>query len=65
MKPVKTGPAPRHEDAKHPSPLGSQQPVAEKAVDTTASVKARVDSKNMPDVPARDRQHTTNSSGRK
>ena len=65
MKPVKTGPAPSHEVAKHPSPLGSQQAVAEKAADNTSSVKARVDSKNMPDKPAMNHQHTPNSSGRK
>lgn len=65
MKPITTGPAPSHEPAKHPGPLGSQQPVAEKAADSTASVKARVDSKNMPDKPALHRQNTPNSSGRK
>lgn len=65
MKPVNTGPAPSHEVAKHPSPLGSQQAVAEKAAGSAASVKARVDSKNMPDKPALDRKHTPNSSGRK
>jgi len=65
MKPVNTGPAPSHKVAKHPSPLGSQQAVAEKASGNTASVKARVDSKNMPDTPALHRQHTPNSSGRK
>jgi len=65
MKPVNTGPAPSHEVPKHPSPLGSQQAVAEKAAGSTASVKARVDSKNMPDTPAMHRQHTPNSSGRK
>ncbi len=65
MKPVNTGPATNHEVAKHPSALGSQQAVAEKAADSTASVKARIDSKNMPDKPAIHRQHTPNSSGRK
>jgi hypothetical protein len=65
MKPTKTGPASSHEDAKHPSPLGSQQAVAEKAANSKASVKARVDSKNMPDTPDLHRQHTPNSSGRK
>lgn len=65
MKPVNTGPVASHQDAKHPSALGSQQAVAEKAADTTASVKARVESKNMPDKPAKNRQHTPNSSGRK
>ena len=65
MKPPKTGLVPIHEDAKHPSPLGSQQAVAEKAANSSASVKARVDSKNMPDTPARNLQHTPNSSGRK
>jgi hypothetical protein len=65
MKPVNTKPAPPHEVAKHPSPLGSQQAVAEKADDSKASVKARIDSKNMPDMPALNRQHTPNSSGRK
>ncbi len=65
MKPVNTGPTPSHHDAKHPRPLGSQQAVAEKAADTTPSVKARVDSKNTPDKPAKQGQHTPNSSGRK
>ena len=65
MKPVNTGPAPSHEVAKHPSPLGSQQAVAEKADDSKASVKARMDSKNMPDKPAMNRQNMPNSSGRK
>ena len=64
MKPVNTGPIPSHEAAKHPAPLGSQQAVKEKAADNTASVKARVDSQNMPDKPALHRQHTPNSSGR-
>lgn len=65
MKAVNTQPASSHNVAKHPSPLGSQQAVAEKAADSTASVKARVDSKNMPDKPAMNQQHTPNSSGRK
>ncbi len=65
MKPINTGPAPSGDVAKHPGPLGSQQPVAEKADDSKASVKARIDSKNMPDLPALHRQHTPNSSGRK
>ncbi len=65
MKPVNTGPAPSHDAAKHPSPLGSQQAIAEKAADSIASVKARVDSKNTPDTPDLHRQHTPNSSGRK
>ena len=65
MKPVNPGPASSHEVAKHPSTLGSQQAVAEKASGNTASVKARVDSKNMPDKPVLHRQHTPNSSGRK
>lgn len=66
MKPTKTGPVPTHtDDPKHPSPLGSQQAVAEKAANSKASVKARVDSKNMPDMPDKSLQHTPNSSGRK
>jgi hypothetical protein len=65
MKPTNTGPAPTHDVAKHPSPLGSQQALVEKADDSKASVKARIDSKNMPDTPAMNRQHTPNSSGRK
>jgi len=65
MKPVNTGPAPSNEVAKHPSPLGIQQAIAEKSADNTASVKARIDSRNMPDKPATHRQHTPNSSGRK
>lgn len=66
MKPTKTGPVSNHnDDAKHPSPLGSQQAVAEKAANSKASVKARVDSKNMPDTRDLHHQHTPNSSGRK
>ena len=66
MNPTKTGPVSNHnDDAKHPSPLGSQQAVAEKAANSKASVKARVDSKNMPDTPDLHHQHTPNSSGRK
>ena len=65
MKSVNTGPVPNHKVAKHPSPLGSQQAVAEKAADSIASVKARVDSKNTPNTPAMHLQHTPNSSGRK
>ena len=65
MKPVNAGPAPSHETSKHPNPLGIQQAVAEKAAGNTASVKARIDSKNMPDKPALHRQHTPNSSGKK
>ena len=65
MKPTKTGPVSNHnDDAKHSSPLGSQQAVAEKAANSKASVKARVDSKNMPDMPAKNLQHTPNSSGK-
>ena len=65
MKPVNTGPVASHEVAKHPSPLRSQQSIAEKAADSAANVKARVDSKNLPDKPELNRQHTPNSSGRK
>jgi hypothetical protein len=65
MKPVNTGPAANRDVARHPSPLGSQQGVAEKSDDSKASVKARMDSKNMPDTPALHRQHIPNSSGRK
>ncbi|HQZ08276.1 MAG: hypothetical protein KBF63_19000 [Rhodoferax sp.] len=65
MKPTNTGPVPTPDVPKHPSPLGSQQAVAEKANASKASVKARIDSKNMPDLPALNRQHTPNSSGRK
>ncbi|MDP3086001.1 MAG: hypothetical protein Q8N44_20220 [Rubrivivax sp.] len=52
MKPTNTGPASSHDAAKHPSPLGSQQAVAEKAANSAASVKARVDSKNMLRISA-------------
>jgi len=65
MKSDNTKATPSHDVAKHPSPLGSQQAVAEKASDSSASVKARVDSKNMPDKPAMTHQHTPNSSGKK
>ena len=64
MKEVNTGPT-DHKKDKHPQPLGTQQGVAEKAVDSTATVKARVDSKNMPDLPAMNRQNIPNSSGKK
>lgn len=51
--------------AKHPKPLGSQQAIAEKSARSPASVKARVESKNMPDKPPLHQQHMPNSSGRK
>lgn len=65
MKPDKPAPASKQDVSKHPGPLGSQQGVSEKAAGAAASVKARVDSKNMPDKPALHRQNTPNSSGRK
>lgn len=51
--------------SKHPQHLGSQQALAEKAANSQASVKARVDSQNMPDKPPLNLQHMPNSSGRK
>lgn len=67
MKPVSNAhPAsqPGHKN-KGPQPGGSeQQALAEKAANSPASVKARIDSKNMPDKPPLDHQHTPNSSGR-
>ena len=50
---------------KGPQPAGSeQQALAEKAANSQASVKARIESKNMPDKPPLDHQHMPNSSGR-
>jgi hypothetical protein len=54
-----------HDVARHPQPLGSQQALAEKSSGSSASVKARVDSKNTPDKPPLNHQHMPNSSGRK
>ena len=65
MKPPNAGPPPTQDEPKHPKPLGSQQGIAEKSADNTSSVKARVDSQNLPNKPALHRQHTPNSSGRK
>ena len=67
MKPASNTPIPRHAnpEGKGPQPDGgSQQALAEKAANSPASVKARIDSKNMPDKPPLDHQHTPNSSGR-
>jgi hypothetical protein len=67
MKQVNRSPNPSHQDApKHPKPLGGDhQALAEKAADSSASVKARIESQNLPDKPPLDHQHTPNSSGRK
>lgn len=67
MKPVKRSPNPSHQDApKHPRQLGGeQQALAEKAAGSSASVKARIESQNMPDKPPLHHQHMPNSSGRK
>lgn len=51
--------------SKHPQPLGNQQALAEKAANSQASVKARVESQNMPDKPPLHLQNQPNSSGRK
>lgn len=50
---------------KHSQPLGSQQALAEKAPNSQVSVKARVESQNMPDKPPLHLQNQPNSSGRK
>lgn len=64
MKSTKTDPGQNQDAAKHPEKLKSQQAVAEKSAGNTASVKARVESQNMPDKPVLHRQHIPNSSGR-
>lgn len=64
--PAPSGHTPSQKMPKGPKPLsGSQQALAEKAANSPASVKARIDSTNMPDKPPLDHQHTPNSSGRK
>ncbi|MDI1275366.1 hypothetical protein [Polaromonas sp.] len=64
--PDPSGHTPAHNKPKGPQPnSGSQQALSEKAANSPASVKARVDSTNMPDKPPLDHQHTPNSSGRK
>lgn len=68
MKPVSPGQSPGQgsHKAKGPQPdPGEQQALAEKAANSQASIKARIDSQNMPDKPPLDLQHTPNSSGRK
>ncbi|HYW57857.1 MAG TPA: hypothetical protein VE934_12910 [Polaromonas sp.] len=65
MKPEKAS-SDKQTTSKHPQPLGGEhQALAEKASNSSASVKARIDSKNMPDKPALHQQHMPNSSGRK
>ncbi len=65
MKPVKTS-SDKQDTSKHPKPLGGEhQALAEKASNSSVSVKARIDSQNMPDKPALHQQHMPNSSGRK
>jgi hypothetical protein len=67
MKPPSNTHAPSQPEHRNkgPQPGGSeQQALAEKAANSPASVKARIDSKNMPDKPPLDHQHTPNSSGR-
>lgn len=67
MKPLPSthAPSPSGHKNKGPQPAGSeQQALAEKAANSQASVKARIDSKNMPDKPPLDHQHMPNSSGR-
>lgn len=66
MNASKAGQPPHQDPRKHPKPDGGdQQALAEKAANRPASVKARVDSKNMPDKPPLHHQHMPNSSGRK
>lgn len=66
MKPNKPGKTPKHDVTKHPQPLGGeQQALAEKAANSQASVKARVESQNLPDKPPLHLQNMPNSSGRK
>ena len=67
MKPLPTTHAKGQSGQKNkgPQPAGSeQQALAEKAANSQASVKARLDSKNMPDKPPLNHQHMPNSSGR-
>ena len=65
MKPVSAHPPGKgKQPAKGPQPDPTQQQaLAEKAANSQASVKARVESQNMPDKPPLDHQHTPNSSG--
>lgn len=57
---------PSPDGPKHPQPAGgAQQALAEKSANNTASVKARVESNNMPDKPPLILQNMPNSSGRK
>ena len=66
MKPNKAGQTSDHDSKKHPKPDGGdQQALAEKAANSPASVKARIESQNMPDKPPLHHQHMPNSSGRK
>lgn len=67
MKPVSSAHAPTQTGHKNKGPQADgseQQALSEKAANSPASVKARIDSKYMPDKPPLDHQHTPNSSGR-
>ena len=68
MKPISAAHTPGQSGHKNNGPQpdpSEQQALAEKAANSQASVKARIDSKNMPDKPPLDHQHMPNSSGRK
>ncbi len=66
MKPVNTRQNANRGGPKAPKPDGGeQQALAEKSSKNTASVKARVESTNMPDKPPLHHQNMPNSSGRK
>ncbi|MDP1740100.1 MAG: hypothetical protein Q8M51_01645 [Polaromonas sp.] len=67
MKPLSSHPTPSPSGHKNKGPQADgseQQALAEKAANSPAGIKARIDSKNMPDKPPLDHQHTPNSSGR-
>ena len=61
----KTRPSPDHAQSRSDKAEAGQQALAEKAANTTAAVKARVESSNMPDKPPWRHPHTPNSFGRK
>lgn len=62
----KTGKTPSAKAPQHRTPdVPEQQAIAEKSANSKASVKARIESQNMPDKPAMTHQHQPNSSGRK
>lgn len=66
MKPEKSGKTLSDKAPQHRTPdVPAQQAIAEKSANSSASVKARIESQNMPDKPAMTHQNQPNSSGRK